>query len=265
MVHEERHDSRVDRAAARAHHQAVERRQAHRGVHGDAMVDGAHGAAVAQMAGDELQVLQRLVEHDSRALGDVAVRRAVGAVLADGVLLVILVRKRVHVGLRRQRLEERGVEHGDHRNIRHVLLTRADAHESRLIVKRGELGKLVDLLNDVIVDEDRLVEVLAALDDTVPDRIDLVEGFDGGVVAVNKRVQYERHGCVMVGHLRIDDHFVLIDSVLVEGVCRAHALADALRDNSMIFDVDKLVFQRGRARIDDQNVQQPTSYNVTFW
>ena len=99
----------------------------------------------------------------------------------------------------------------------------------------------------------------------MPDRIDFVEGFDGGVVAVDKRVQHERHGCVMVGHLRIDDHFVLIDSVLVEGVCRANALADALRDDSMIFDVDKLILQRGRACIDDQNVQQPTSYNVTFW
>ena len=69
----------------------------------------------------------------------------------------------------------------------------------------------------------------------------------------------------MVGHLRIDDHFVLVDSVLVEGVCRAHALANALGNNGMILDVDKLVFQRGRARIDDQNVQQPPSYNVTFW
>ena len=59
-------------------------------------------------------------------------------------------------------------------------------------MKRGELGKLVDLFDDVIVDEDRLVEVLAALDDAMPDRIDFVEGFDGGVVTVDKRVQYER-------------------------------------------------------------------------
>ena len=146
-----------------------------------------------------------------------------------------------------------------------MLLTRADAHESCLVVKWSELGKLVDLFDDVVVDEDPLVEVLAALDDAMPDRIDFIEGFDGGVVAVDKRIQHERHGCIMVGHLRIDDHFVLVDSVLVESVCRAHALADALRDDSMIFDVDKLILQRGRACIDDQNVQQPTSYNVTFW
>ena len=147
-----------------------------------------------------------------------------------------------------------------------MLLAGANTHERCLVVKRGELGRTSSIFfDDVVVDADRLVEVLAALDDAMPDRIDFIEGFDRGVVAVDKRVQYERHGCVMVGHLRIDDHFVLVDSVLVEGVCRAHALADALRDDSMIFDVDKLILQRGRACIDDQNVQQPTSYNVTFW
>ena len=85
-----------------AHHKAIERREAHGGVHGHAVVDGGDGAAVAQMAGDELEVLQAARPCTAAARSaDVAVRGAVGAVLADGVLLVQLVGQGVHVGLRR--------------------------------------------------------------------------------------------------------------------------------------------------------------------
>ena len=101
-----------------------------------------------------------------------------------------------------------------------------------LVVQRRELGQLVYLVDDVLVDEDRAVEVLAALNDAVPHGVDLVEGVDGLRRARRERFQYERHGVVVVGHLGVDDLLVLVEAVLVEGLRRAHALADALRETA---------------------------------
>ena len=94
--------ARVDVAAARAHDQALERRQAHGGVDRPAVLDGRDRGAVAEVAGDEVRVLGRPRFSISTARrGHVAVAGAVEAVAADAVLLVQLVGQAVEVGGRR--------------------------------------------------------------------------------------------------------------------------------------------------------------------
>ena len=51
------------------------------------------------------------------------------------------------------------------------------------------------------------------------------------------------------------DHFVLVDAVLVEGLGGTDALADALGEHFMGFNIDELVLQRGRTGVEDEDVQ----------
>ena len=61
-AHDVRDDRGVDRTRARAHHQALERREAHGRVDGLAVVHGRDRTAVAQMARDEAQVSKRTAQ-----------------------------------------------------------------------------------------------------------------------------------------------------------------------------------------------------------
>ena len=63
------------------------------------LLNGGDGGAVAQVAGDHLQVLQVFAHQLGAAVAHVPVGGAVEAVAAHGVLLVVLVGDVEHVGL----------------------------------------------------------------------------------------------------------------------------------------------------------------------
>jgi hypothetical protein len=85
VVVQEEDDGRIDVTGAGAHHQAFQRGQAHGGVDGLAVLDGADGAAVAQVAVDDVELFHRRFSA-WRSSGDEAVAGAVGAVTTDAVL-----------------------------------------------------------------------------------------------------------------------------------------------------------------------------------
>ncbi len=134
----------IDVAAARAHHQTFERREAHRGVDGLAVIDGAYRAAVAEVTGDELVGRGGGRVHLPELPGDIAMRDAVEAVAPDLLLGQVFVGQRVGVSVRRQRVVERRIEHRDLRNVRKVLAGGADAFEVARIVQRREGGEFLD-------------------------------------------------------------------------------------------------------------------------
>ena len=76
-------DAGIDVAGAGAHHQALHRRQAHRGVHGTPADDRRRRRAVAQVQHDLAQRRPAAAEERRRLLADVLVRRAVKPVAAD--------------------------------------------------------------------------------------------------------------------------------------------------------------------------------------
>ncbi len=78
-------------AAAGAHHQTGQRGHTHRGINDAALIDSGDGGAVAQMAGDQLQALNRLLKELSGTVADILVAGAVEAVAADAVLLIVLI------------------------------------------------------------------------------------------------------------------------------------------------------------------------------
>ncbi len=148
-----------------------ERGEAHGRVHALAVLDGADGAAGAQVAGDDLGVLEVQAGELGAHAGDELVARAVRAVAADAVLLVVLVREAVHVSVSGHRLVEGGVEGHDLRDVRENGLHGVDAQQVRRVVERGEVAAEGDLLQDVVVHEDGTGEEVAALDDAVAHRL----------------------------------------------------------------------------------------------
>ena len=76
LAHDVQQDRGIEVAAAGAHDQALEGREAHRGVDGPAAADGRHRAAVAEVAGDEAQARRRRVAAQQRGQ---AARRRTGA------------------------------------------------------------------------------------------------------------------------------------------------------------------------------------------
>ena len=170
----------VDGPAARAHHKAVERREAHGGVHRHTMsmadieqpLPRWHVMSLRSSIGSSSTAARARRCSGARCRG----RRTCGWRTSRTAR-----RARGTCKLRRQRLEKRRIEHGNHRRARHVLEARVDAHERRLVVQRRELRQLVDLLDDVVVDKHRAIEVLASLHDAMAYRIDFLERVDAFV------------------------------------------------------------------------------------
>ena len=75
-------------------------------------------------------------------------------------------------------------------------------------------------------------------------RVDFGKRRDGGIFAGHQRIEHQRHSVVVVGHLRVDDHFVVVKSMFMERLGAANAFANALGHERMRFNIDELVFQR---------------------
>lgn len=109
-------DGGVDVAAARAHAEAFERRESHRGVDGFAALDGRDRGAAAEVAADDVHVLDVAAQEVREAVRDELMGRAVRAVTADVVFRVEFVGNRIEIGVFGDCLMERRVEDGDVRN-----------------------------------------------------------------------------------------------------------------------------------------------------
>lgn len=103
--------------------------------------------------------------------GHVAVARAVEAVAADAVVLVVFIRNGVHIGLAGHGLVERSVEHGDHWHIvAHDGAAGVDAGDIGGVVQRRKRRALLERGHDGVVDLHGAGELLTAVDDTVARR-----------------------------------------------------------------------------------------------
>ena len=152
----------VDAARPRRHHDAVERREAHRGVDRAPAGDRAQRRARAEVAGDEPRRVGRELRDAPRGVG---VREAVEAEPAPRPLS----RQRVRGRRRRQRGVERGVEACGRTHARE----RVDRRQRTRLVQRREVGQLLQPRAHPLVDPDRRPELLATVHDTVRDGVDL--------------------------------------------------------------------------------------------
>ena len=240
------HSSRVDGAAAGAHHDTVERRQAHGGVHALAVLDGAQGSAGTDVAHDDLASLA--VGHLGNLLGDIAVAGAVGAILTDVQLVANILGKGVGLGDLGHVEVESGVIDRDVGQVGILLEAVLDNVGLGVVVQRRQRGDLADLGENVLVDEGGIAKVPTALDDTVANALDLN--------AVGLEVlQDDFDGDLVVGELDVLGHLLGTVGSVGEGTAgKADALAGALCGHLVGLGIDDLILKGRRSRVDDQNV-----------
>ena len=228
-LHDREDGRRVDVAAARAHHEAGKRRQAHRRVDDVAVLDRRERAAIAEVAGHEVDLRERLLQELRRREGDELVGRSVEAVLADAELLVVLRVDRVHARAVRHRRDVEGrIEDADVRDALEDLLARLDAAEVRRHVQGPELDELLGLGHVRLVHERRVGEDLAAVQHAVADR-------------VNALRRVAELGDDVLQRLRV-----------VLRAAAADALDEALREPRLRLHVEELVLERRAPRVDNQ-------------
>ena len=253
LVHDELDDAGVEIAAAGAHGQTDQRREAHGGVDALAVVDGADGGAVAHVAGDELELFDGLAHQLGAAGGDIAVGGAVEAVAADAVVLVVLVGDGVHERLAGHGLVERGVEHGNHGHVAHDVAAGLDAGDVGGVVQGREGDARLNGGHNAVVDLHGFCELLTAVDDAVADGVDLLHGADNTVFGAGELLNDRGDGLGMGGHgdVLIEDGLAADQGGVLEVAVDADPLAQALGHDLFGLHVDELILERGAAGVDN--------------
>ena len=155
------------RAAARAHRQPVDRREAHRAGHAAAGGQRAHAGAVAQVQHHGAPLRGRRVELRQHR-GDVLVGQAVEAVAAHAGV-VQLPGQREHLRQLGLRAVERGVEAGHLRQLRLALEQQPDRRQVVRLVQRRERNELRQVVQHLARRRAPAARTQPAVHDAVPD------------------------------------------------------------------------------------------------
>lgn len=238
-------DGRVDASAAGAHHQAVQRGEAHGGVYALAVQNGGAGTAVTEMSRDEAAVFRFLAQNLGGLGGHEAVARAVKTVAADAVFLVVFVRNAVEICLARHGLVKSGVEHGDLRERREELGSAFHAGSVCGFVERGKQGNATDVVDHFLGDAFAL-DVLAAMHHAVTDSFD---GFDE--LLFGKELLDFGDGFGMSGAIEVEID-VAFGALGLYVAIDADIFDEAARDGFLGLGVDNGELDRGAAAIKNE-------------
>ena len=218
------------------------------------------------MADDDAVCVLYAAHQFDAALGDEAVRRAMEAVAAQMVFGVILGGNGIAVCLRGHGHMERGVEHGDLRLARHGLFACFNAHEVGGIVQRAEGDAVADGLLAGLVDDAAFNKLVAAMQNTMADSVDLIDGFDHTVFRIDQnghngldRLLVRRHRNVL---------FILLAAgrdLVGQTAVQTDALTQPLGGDVAGVRVHELVLEAGAASIDNQNVHTSIHSCISFF
>ena len=244
----------VQIAAAGAHHQAGQRGHAHGGIDDLALIDCSDGRTVAQMAGDQLQALNGLLQILGSLVSHVLVAGAVEAVAADAVLLVVLIGDGVHISLRGHGAVESGIEDSDHRDIRAKDLAGSlDAEDAGRVVQRSQRAQLADGVDDFVGDQAAGLELLAAMDDAMANGVDLLDIVNALALAGGHLLDDLSKSLGVGGEDRRSGSLMAVGLVGDHAALHADALAQALAQHLLAIHIDQLIFQGRRTAVNNQN------------
>ena len=172
-------DRRVDVTGTRTHHQTFQRGQTHGGINTFTVTDSRYRTAVAQVASDDVELINRFVQNFCRFLSHEEVAGTVRAVTTNTVFFVQAVWQSIEVRLFRHGLMERGVEHSHVFvfQIREGFQRFCDTDQVCRVMQRCKRGCVFDTLNNRIVDNHRAGVFLAAVNNTVTNRSQLSRQF----------------------------------------------------------------------------------------
>ena len=237
------HNARVNISGTGAHDQTLERGKTHGGIHALAADGCGNGCAVSEMADDHLGLLIAAAKR-KRSVGNKVMGLAVEAVAADLIVLVVLERKSIHESLRLHAHTESGIEYADIRLAGHNRLACLDAENVCRVVKRCQVGILDQSFLDFFVDQNRLCELLSAMDHSVADRIDLVKRLDHTVLRINKLSHNKLYCSLMILHLFLDNDILMSRNLVGQlGALNTDTLYKAFAQDILCVHVNDLILQ----------------------
>ena len=148
---------------------------------------------------------------------------------------------------------ESGIEHGHHGDVAEHLACGLDAQNAGGVVQGSQRAQLADGLDDLVGDQAALLELLAAVHDTVTDGIDLADVVDALAFA-GGHLLHDLGKCLGVGG---EDGgrggLVAVCLMGDHAAFHANALAQALAQHLLAVHIDQLILQRRRAAVNNQN------------
>ena len=206
------------------------------------------------MAGDDTAVVKVESGKSCALCADILVARSVESITTYAVFFVILIRKRVHVGVVRHCLVERGVEDCDLRNGRKRLRYGVDSEEICRIVERGNLAALANLRNHLVCHEGTAEKLLSAMHHAVSHSLDVVKRAKASIFLVKQRVKHSLNTNGVVLNRHFAHKFLLSGSLMLEtSDLKADALDESLREkiiDIVVLHVQQLILQRRAAAVE---------------
>jgi len=261
LVHDELNSTGVQLTAAGAHGETYQGSEAHGGIDGLAAFDSADGAAVAHMAGDELQLFDGLAKHFSCTAGNIAVAGAMEAVTTDLVVVVVFVGDSIGVSLSGHGLMERGVENSNLGNVlAHNLGAGVDAGEVCGVVQRSKGDAVFDSLHNFVGDENGRSKGFTAVNNTVTDSVDFLHGSDNAVSFGSHLIEDSSDSFVMGGQIDVFiENGLAVQGSVLQMAADADTFAKTLCKNFFGSGIDELILQGRGTGVDNQNFHVDTS------
>ena len=244
----------VEVAGTGSHHETFKRGESHCGVDDFSVFDSCHGAAVAEVAGDDGGVFEFLSEEFGGGEGHIVVAGSVEAVFADAVLFVVVIGDGIEVCFRGHGLVKLSVEDADVGDSGEVFFAGFDSGEVRGVVKRSEGEAFADDVLDFRRDFDRLGDFFAAVEDAVTDSGDFGEALDDADFRIDEHFADFGESfavvCDMEGNLFLEAVGAFVDQI---GGIASDTFDLSACENFIFsaFHVEKRVLEGGAAGIDN--------------
>ena len=183
-------------------------------------------------------------------------------VAADAVVFVVFVRNCVHEGLAGHSLMEGGVEYADHGNVAHDLTAGIDAGDVCGVVQGSEGSAFLEGCHDLVGDKHGGSELLAAVNDTVTDSVDLLHGGHDTVFLAGELLDDSSYclGMGGKGDILVEYGLIADEGAVLEMTVDADTLAETLCHYLFGLHVDELILEGGAACVDNKNLH----YKIPF-
>ena len=239
LLHEESESAWIDVAAARTHHESLNRGESHRCIHTLSAIYGSDAAAITHVAGDDFLLLGVNAEELAHASRHIAVACAVESVATHAVFAIIFVGKCIHICLCRHCLVESSVEHCHLWHTGQHSRDGIDSCHIHGIVERSNAVALLDHCNHLVGDEHTLVELLSAMHHAVTHGINFAEALDATKLGTGENVENRLDCAVVVADVQLNDFLAAVGELkLDKSVGKTDFLHATLGEHLVCLDLD---------------------------
>ena len=111
------------------------------------------------------------------------------------------------------------------------------------VVKRSKVAKALDSLNNAVVNDNALVELVAALNYSVANSCDFGKIGNNSIFAFCEILFNVEESVSVVVHFNIDIKFSSVESASLYTAVNTDSFANTLCENQLVFHIDKLVLK----------------------